>query len=492
MARLKALLATNWHFVGVIIFFLVHGYKEHRGLIPLSEGLITFAQLTVAGLVIYGIARWLLRSPQKAGLFTSFVLVLVLFFGAWQDALAAIHPLANLSRLQYFVPLLLLVMVLFLLWLKRTKTNPGKAIRFINLLLIIYLAVDLFLLAVPATRSKREASSAPVAGLTRCDTCAKPSVYLVLLDAYFGQEGMKQFFHYDNSAFDDTLRQKGFHVVQQSRSNYAATIYSMGSMLNMKYLDLAGRPVMENHFGYAAGLAAIRDNSVCHYFESMGYTIVNHSIFDLRHIPAGYQEGLLPDNIRLITQQTMYSRVGKYLPIFMMRQGWAPGWLREVEDNFVKNNEQMMARTLEVSSRQQEKPVFTYLHLIMPHEPFAFDSLGVRRTEIARYENGHAKLTDADFLQYQVYTNKRINTFITQLQANTQGKAVIMLMSDHGYILAAGPRPDMPFINLNSVYLPGRQYDGWRDSLSNVNQFRVLFNTLYAQQLPMLKDSIVR
>ncbi|WP_276485170.1 sulfatase-like hydrolase/transferase [Paraflavitalea pollutisoli] len=492
MARLKALLTTNWHFVGVVIFFLVHGYSEHRGLIPFSDGLVTCAQLTAVGLLIFGISRWVLRGSQKAGLFTSFVLVLILFFGAWQDAFASLHFLAGLSRLQYFVPLVVLTMVLFGLWLKRTNAKLDRTIRFINLLLIIYLAIDLFFLIATAPHKDKADSSLAASHITPCDTCAKPSVYLVVLDAYFGREGMKEFFQYDNTAFEDTLRQKGFHVVGHSRSNYAATIYSMGSMLNMDYLNLDGRPVIDNHFGYAAGMAAIRDNRVCQYFGQLGYTIVNHSIFDFRHVPAGYEEGLLPENIRLITQQTMYSRISKNLPVFMIRQGWAPGWQRELDDNFVKNNESMMARTLEVSARKQERPVFTYLHLMMPHEPFAFDSMGVRRTATTRDKKNYAKQRDAEFLQYQVYANKRINAFITQLQANTQGKAVIILMSDHGYIQAAGPYPDMSFINFNSVYLPNGQYEGWHDSLSNVNQFRVLFNTLYGQQLPLLKDSIVR
>lgn len=49
----------------------------------------------------------------------------------------------------------------------------------------------------------------------------------------------------------------------------------------------------------------------------------------------------------------------------------------------------------------------------------------------------------------------------------------------------------MPFYNLNAVYLPQKSYSGWYNGINNVNQFRVLLNTLFHQQMPLLADSIV-
>lgn len=487
MKRVKSLLENNWHFIGVIFFFLLHGYNEHRGLIALQELLICFLQLALTGMIIYWIMKLLLKQPDKVGLFTSFVVVLVLFFGALQDHLATVRLLNNLSRLQYFLPLNLLAVVLLLLWLKKTTVRLVNLVRFINLLLVIYLVVEFFLLLVPFRNTAKEDIRPATAGLIRCDTCERPPVYLVLLDAYFGQEGMQRFFQYENTMFEDSLREKGFHVVKRSRSNYASTIYSMGSMLNMEYLRLDGPPTIKNHFGYSAAVSALRNNKVCRHFEELGYTIINHSNFDLQHVQAGYRSGLLPDNIRLITQQTMYYRVAKYLPLLLMRKGWMPGLQQESETLFVENNEKMMAQTLAESVATVAKPVFTYVHLMMPHEPFAYDSTGVRRSTT----NDTGLQANNAFLQYQVYTNKRINDFIGRLQAATEGKAVILLMSDHGYRPSYGKDPQLPFVNLNAVYLPQGNYEGWYDGLSNVNQFRVLFNTLYHQQLSLLKDSLV-
>jgi len=67
---------------------------------------------------------------------------------------------------------------------------------------------------------------------------------------------------------------------------------------------------------------------------------------------------------------------------------------------------------------------------------------------------------------------------------------VIMLLSDHGF-----RHPDRKidrrydFMNLNAVYTPGKNYSLFSDSMSNVNQFRVLFNSCFGLKLPLLKDS---
>jgi phosphoglycerol transferase MdoB-like AlkP superfamily enzyme len=101
------------------------------------------------------------------------------------------------------------------------------------------------------------------------------------------------------------------------------------------------------------------------------------------------------------------------------------------------------------------------------------------------------KEQDGDYLQFLVYTNQRMSAFISGLKKNTGNNAVILLMSDHGFRFQDQVKP-LSFLNFNAIYLPGKEYAGWYDGMTNVNQFRVLFNTLFHQQLPMLKDSIAK
>jgi hypothetical protein len=145
-----------------------------------------------------------------------------------------------------------------------------------------------------------------------------------------------------------------------------------------------------------------------------------------------------------------------------------------------------------LASAGKRSPSFTYLHLLMPHKPYIFDSTGKMTDTYKAVKGNKTAGIDDLYLQYLVYTNKRIMKYLDQLLAATQGKAVIMLMSDHGNRDANSMRGKyFGFTNFNAVYLPNRDYHLWYDSVTNVNQFPLLFNTLFGQQIPLKKDSSI-
>lgn len=488
-ARLKKGLTTNWHFIGVIFFFLIHGYREHRGLVPLAGMLWLLLQLLAAGLLLFAISRWWYKSSRKAGLFTSFVAVLVLFFGVFQDLLSGFRLTAGLSRLLYFLPACFGVMVLVLILLKKTRRPLNKPLLFINIVLLLYLLVDIGGLLFKSNTPESAVNAAKERLV--CDTCSRPSIYLVLLDEYMGSEGLQSFFHYNNQVFEDSLKQEGFHIVQHPKSNYRLTIFSMASLLNMAYPANIGQASIKDHYAYTNAVRDLRNNSVSAWLQAQGYRIANHSGFDLAQAPAGYDTGLLPDKTRLLTSQTMWYRIAKYLPEFLLTKGWIPAWETKVENNYIRNNEAALQGVLDLSVQKDTVPVFAYLHLMMPHLPYVFDSTGRRTIPFRQRTSFTQEEVNQGYLQYLVYANRRITALVRQLKQQTGDKAVILVMSDHGYRGAARKDNKLAWTNFNAVYVPGGQYEGWYDGMTNVNQFRVLFNTLFHQRLPMLKDSMV-
>lgn len=490
--QLKRFLTADWCFAGVILFFIVHGYSENQGLVPVKDLLLLLAGLLAAGLILFFLFRKIFRSGHKAAIYLAFVFILVLFFGAFQDFLANIRFLSSLTRLTILLPVCLVLMIVVFIWIKKTKLVFTRTVLFLNTLLLIYVIFDLVTITSRFV-SPPEGQNNLLAqySLKVCDTCEKPSVYFILLDSYYGKEGLKTYFNYDNAAFENFLAGQGFHINQASTSNYYYTLFSMASLLNMDYLHDIGAPVIKNHYGYTRATGDLRNNVVCRYFQGMGYRINNYSGFDMPGVPAGYNSGLLPDKIRLITHKTMYYRIQKYFPLFLVRMDWVKKLSADIENEYISNNESMIAGALEESRSKNTQPAFTYMHLMMPHGPFVFDSLGNRTNIMERLPSLSGDTLDNMFLQYQVYTNKKIAEIITQLQKETAGKAVILLMSDHGYQPAYEKEKKLAYYNLNAVYLPNGQYSGWYPGISNVNQFRVLFNTLYEQRLPLLKDTIV-
>lgn len=493
MHKAKKFLSANWSYIGIVIFFIFHGYTENENVVPFGTLLPVLAILLVTAIPLFFINRKLLGNGKKANIFTSVILIVVLFFGVFQDFLFQFRILETITRLRIFVPLCLLLIVIAFIWLKRTNKPLHKGVLFLNTLLLIYLLVDAgTLIKNNFLQSKSENAQLAKYKLSVCDTCQKPPVYLIIFDSYFGSQGLNEFFHYDNSGFERFLTDQGFHVVQASHSNYKYTAFSMASLLNMQYLGNIGTPDLSNHYGYNTALSAIKSNVVTQFFSSQGYRINNFSIFDIKDIPAGYTSGVLPEKVQLITSQTLYSRVHAWLPTFLRVNKLVTVKAQEgVEKRIVDRYKKALEQSIPKGFTKDNAPVFTYIHIMMPHFPFIVDSSGNNTGFLQKKDILPQDSINKMFLQYEMYTNKIITNHIARLQKETAGKAVVLLMSDHGYQDAITENKVLPYYNLNAVYLPQRNYQAWYNGISNANQFRVLFNTLFHQQLPLLADSIV-
>jgi len=486
----KRFFEAEWSFIGVVVFFITHGYSQNLFLVPLPALFMLLAILLAAALALFFIAKKVFRNTTKATLFASFVLILILFFGAMQEFLVQYRFTHLLGRLVVLVPLSLLAMLLFFIFLKRTKRTFTRTIIYLNVLLLVYILIDTGVIIAGITKYTDQRKP-PVGknGWPACDTCSKPSVYLVMLDSYFGSEGMRRYFNYDNRDFENYLQSEGFQINKGSLSNYTFTVFSIASTFNMDYLRDPGSITYNNHYAYTQATRALQYNKVMAFFAAQGYTINNYSSFDMSGLPAYHSSELLPDKIRLITKQTMFYRVNKYLGPFLIRKGWLSP--EKMEEEYIGTMEEMMQKVLNGSSTDKGRPDFTYLHLMMPHGPYVFDSLGNRMINGSVSATGSSYDPHEQFLQYQVYTNRKISGFISQLKQKTGGKAAILLMSDHGYRPSFKMDRKLSYCNLNALYLPRQNYSGWYDGISNVNQFRVLFNALYGENLPLLKDSMV-
>jgi hypothetical protein len=300
-----------------------------------------------------------------------------------------------------------------------------------------------------------------------------------------GTAGLQEYYHYDNNAFESFLEQKGFHINTRSSSNYPYTVYSMASMFNMRYLEPAEFGSTKD-FGYKSMIGLIDHNAAVEYFKRFNYTIHNYSFFAFGGIEPNYH--VMPWDIELITSRMLYARsIAKIVyggPQSHIDLSPIQNWFNK---KLAADHENQLQGTLSAAGKQS--PTFTYLHLLMPHNPFIFDSSG-KAPDTYKAIKGNVILgLDKLYLQYLVYANKRIMKYLEQLFAATKGKAVIMVMSDHGYRDATRiPGKFFGFTNFNAIYLPNKDYHLWYDSVSNVNQFPLLFNTLFGQQIPLKKD----
>jgi hypothetical protein len=264
----------------------------------------------------------------------------------------------------------------------------------------------------------------------------------------------------------------------------------MAATLSMNYLGWL-REKKENARDYATADKVISDNEAMQFLKSKGYTLYNYSIFDIDGQPSQFNTGLFSFKLKLITSKTLLNRIEKDLLWKVhLGLGGKVDWIGErMLHKFKAGNEKIMKLT-KAAPEKSGSPKFVYTHLLMPHPPFSYDSAGVEMNVNAFDKTLDTGLLNKAYLQYLVYTNKVMAALINDLMQKTNRQAVIILMSDHGYrSLVVNGKTIVPDNNFNAVYIPGNDYRYYYDSISNVNQFRAMFNSLFDVKIPLLPDS---
>src|SRR4030095_1211749 len=169
--------------------------------------------------------------------------------------------------------------------------------------------IDIFWLAGRMLAKKKPVRNFSALNLSVCDTCGRPDIFFIVLDEYSGNPALSELFLFDNSEFQKELKERGFYVAKQSRSNYNYTPFSIASTLNMKYLDLNMKKKAPGNIDYC--YQQIENSSVINFLTAKGYEFFNFSIFNFKDRPAIAYDNFLPHNTSLITSHTFANRLFK-------------------------------------------------------------------------------------------------------------------------------------------------------------------------------------
>jgi len=257
----------------------------------------------------------------------------------------------------------------------------------------------------------------------------------------------------------------------------------------MKYLDLDMAKKAPGNIDYC--YQQIRNSDVIKFLTANGYMFSNYSIFEFKDRPAINYDSFLPNNTSLITSQTFASRLLKDISYNISTGKWKIKWGVEGRTwEHLRNNENIIRAVKEKASEKNNTPKFIYAHLMMPHYPYYFNSRSQLRTTEELLPGNETKREN--YIEYLQYCNSRILGLVDTIVSHSAKPPVILLLGDHGFRQGTSREErKYVFMNLNAIYLPEKKYGSFYDSISNVNQFRVLFNTEFGQQLPLLKDSTI-
>lgn len=469
------------------VFFVLHGFAENYDAVPVLDALWLIFEYIAITLLIAG-SFWLVyRDLAKASLMALLLMSYHFFFGNMLDLAENYFSGTFILRYRFILPASLLIFCTAFFLLKRSKKSFEKFISYLNILTLILIFIDIARLVnkIPAVE-KNKTFHLAAEGFTICDTCNKPDIFLIIPDQYTGNKALKTVFHFDNSPFENELKKRGFYVAKESRSNYNLTPFSMASILNMDYLALKKGHQDYKTVSYSYGV--IRNSRVLKFLAASGYNFYNCSIFDFKNHPAHKYIAFLPYGKGLVTAQTFTTRLANDFQSDILAGKFGTTLQKRNAYENLNFNDTILHLTSTIASKQARSPKFVYSHLIMPHYPYYFDSQG-KPLSLEKLTSVK-KTSSKDYIEYLQYTNKRILQLVDQILTTSPAPPIIVVLGDHGFQWRGenfDPRND--FINLNAIYFPNKDYGRFYDSISNVNEFRVLFNSYFDQHLPLLKDS---
>ncbi len=312
-------------------------------------------------------------------------------------------------------------------------------------------------------------------------------VYHIIIDAHASTPALKQYFNYDNSDFENNLRDKGFFIPEFTLGNYNMTAYAIPSILNMDYVSSNWKSEKELAMIVKEMMV---ENSVTKNFQRNGYTTISfHNEYNLELSENSVT--ICDSNVRSIRLLIFYIDNTPFTIIknlvFLVLDQTSNSEQGDFSFQPVIENRVCAFNELLNMGETYPQPIFVHAHLIMPHSPFIFDSSG----SIINTRMLSEKDMPAAYLAQLQYTDTKIEEIIEKLLDN-EPEPIIIIQSDHGFRFKINENDDTrkhAFLNFEAFYFPDKNLDKEEYKiLSPVNTFRIVFNEYFGTNYDLLEN----
>src|SRR5688572_1139695 len=312
----------------------------------------------LAFLLFVLVAYLLTRSLEAAGLIASLFVLGLLYL--WSVFLAVIL-IACIS--------LLSIKLLF----KRVRsTDTHLVLNAISIAVVGYYLFRFMTLSIGESWASVPVTVQRIDGVpdTISSQANTPDIYYIILDGY-GRADMLETIHgFDNSMFVEALEQRGFVVASDSQSNYARTLLSLSSSLNMQYLDTMSSAMGDSNLWWPAK-GTLQHSEARRILESWGYKTIffanNTDYSDIRD--GDFYEAPFPIQLDIFSGLFLYqTNLGLLAQIDQLG----------IADLSYDTHRRIILYTLkrlpEVAAI--EGPKYVFAHIVAPHPPYVFDRDG--------------------------------------------------------------------------------------------------------------------
>jgi hypothetical protein len=466
-------------------------------LIRLSDlALPAAVSLCVASLAMF-MARRAVHSSNKAALWATGVVVVFSTFGVLVQAAER----RGFQRLDGFLAFLLLGLVYVGLRLRRSSRSFSTISHYLTVVGGVLVGLAVLRLALQYVRPTQTLRAADTLAATSPSAQRQPDIYLILLDKYTGSRLLQSNYGYDNTPFEEALRKRGFIVPRNPRANYVNTFLALAAMLNYRYMDELPDRFGEDNPNRSVAYPLVEDSRLVRQLKAAGYRFVffptafgptrRNRLADLN----------LPDPEQI--QPEFFSAWRRTTAIPVLHE-WTCAVLGCRIDRMplIPESAALLDWKLEQLAGLPDdgRPVFAFLHLAAPHEPYVYNADCRYRTPFWPPEDGG--VWETAVREAYVAAIKCVNTkllaVVDSLRVRSSVPPIILLQSDHGHGRLGRNVPDFAGIPPDRVAerlsvfaayaLPGVPDAEVWDTITPVNVSRLVLRHYFAAELPPLED----
>ena len=492
MKRLAAVLAA----AGICLFVTITLWTDRTGGSAVHVADLVGSSMLALSTVALGwtLAARFTGDPDRRGLVALVVGIWALAFGTFH-ILAATYLADALRSMWLATACWTALCALVAYGIARGTTPLPFLVRALSIAAVVLLATQVL---TPAAAVVRGARVQTVKAKPQADTL--PSVYVIVLDKYSSGEWLRQSYGVDQEPFESALRELGFAVPRAARANYAHTQISLASFLNWQYVDDLTAGSEANWETMRARIAGAR---AWQSFRDRGYRIVAFpTTFAATRAFRSADVVLSPPNLRASRlPMTWWSNsplpvlsAGGCRVIPCLRRTAAAGATPYPVESLDVLEWKLDALA---SLADSDRPVFAFMHLLVPHEPYLFNAdCSSRKPWWPLTDQGEnfEPVGAAYANQVRCLAPLLLETVRTILERSSV-RPVIVLQSDHGhgriavdplrgFTLASGELSREQLGDRLGVFaaytFPGAD-TLVREDISPVNVFPLILRSLFAE-----------
>ena len=478
-------------------------------MVPLCLGITWFVELqtsldvgdvwpTLAVAAALMLALTLLLAVVTKGLHKAGVAATILaFVNFYLPSVLSSAPIGELGRIASLAACAIAAMAACV-WLRRSKQTFRDYTAFLNVLLLVLTAPQLFQ-AVKwelTIGARRPAPATLFPDLFAATSSTAPDVWHFVFDRYAGAEVLRDVYGYDNGPFLRELEGRGFSVAERAAANYQRTAHSMASTLNLDYLTaLEGRealraddwiPLYRALQDHRAARVLVRAN---HRYFHLGSWWNPTRRAALAHETRNHRD--IPQFARLMVARSALGRIAETAGLSYA----------DVRRDLCRGIHVQLDLLADLARRPE--PKYVLAHLLLPHPPYVVNAAGACRS----YEEERRTPRRENYLGQLEYANKRILEIVDAI-ARGPRPAVVILQADEGpwpaRIAGEDVGMDAPIdVEWNAlsddelrekmkilyaVRLPSPDTVTLDPHATPVNAYRLVFSRYFGIELPPLPD----